>query len=97
MNEAKRGAVDIMQEQYIEDSKLPDAGSGSVLDGLTEVYTRWNKANGLSLGSADEHLHDKSLTKAQRDWLWAFFVIWEETEAALAMAEMAKFAEEGKR
>ena len=31
---------------------------------LTREYAAWNKAQGLSLGSADEHLFDENLPAA---------------------------------
>ena len=42
------------------------------LDALCEEYADWNKAEGLSLGSADEHLFDADLSEAQREWLADF-------------------------
>jgi hypothetical protein len=44
----------------------------SRLDALTREYQDWQKANGLTLGSANEHLYDCALTKAQRLWLRNF-------------------------
>ncbi len=49
------------------------------IDGLTAEYVAWNKAQGLDLGSADEHLHDESLTEKQRLWLSAFNTRWQAT------------------
>jgi hypothetical protein len=40
-------------------------------------YAAWNEREGLKLGSADEHLHDESLTDAQRAWLADFSARWE--------------------
>ena len=48
------------------------------LAGLTKEYAAWNKAQGLSLGSADEHLFDEDLTDAQRAWLKDFSQRWED-------------------
>ena len=33
--------------------------SGNLLAQLTDEYEAWNKAQGLTLGSADEHLFDE--------------------------------------
>lgn len=44
---------------------------------LTAEYAAWNKANGLNLGSADEHLFDDDLTEAQLSWLTRFCARWE--------------------
>ena len=46
------------------------------IDSLTAEYARWNKANGLNLGSADEHLNDDNLTQQQRNWLRQFCMRW---------------------
>jgi hypothetical protein len=45
---------------------------------LCTEYEAWNKANGLNLGSADEHLWDENLTTEQRRWLADFYHRWEE-------------------
>ena len=47
------------------------------LDALTQEYAAWNKAQGLNLGSADEHLFDETLTGKQREWLQDFCRRWE--------------------
>ena len=47
------------------------------LTALTREYSDWNKAQGLSLGSADEHLSDETLTAEQRAWLRNFSQRWE--------------------
>jgi hypothetical protein len=47
------------------------------LAALSEEYDAWNKAQGLSLGSADEHLFDENLTSEQRTWLRNFSQRWE--------------------
>jgi hypothetical protein len=47
------------------------------LDDLCEEYATWNAANGLKLGSADEHLFDENLTDEQRAWLRAFCKRWD--------------------
>ena len=47
------------------------------LTALAREYKDWNKAQGLSLGSADEHLFDETLTAAQRAWLRDFSQRWE--------------------
>lgn len=49
-------------------------------DALVAEYTAWNKAQGLDLGSADEHLFDESLTDAQRAWVQDFSERWEAME-----------------
>jgi len=57
---------------------------------LCDEYALWNKANGLNLGSADEHLFDDTLTAAQREWLSDFCRRWElvgENLRALSDAE----------
>ena len=48
---------------------------------LIVEYAEWNKANGLNLGSADEHCMDAGLTDAQKDYLCDFCDRW---DAALA-------------
>jgi hypothetical protein len=48
------------------------------LDALTREYAAWNKAQGLNLGSADEHLFDEMLTEEQRKWLRNFSQRWED-------------------
>ena len=47
------------------------------LNSLTSEYKAWNKAQGLNLGSADEHLFDENLTAEQRKWLRDFSQRWE--------------------
>jgi len=42
-----------------------------------DKYEAWNKAQGLNLGSADEHLFDENLTAEQRKWLRDFSQRWE--------------------
>lgn len=49
---------------------------------LIAEYEAWNKAQGLNLGSADEHLFDEALTDGQRRWLADFCERWEEAERA---------------
>jgi hypothetical protein len=44
---------------------------------LCTEYSDWNSANGLDLGSADEHICDQTLTPDQRKWLSAFMTRWE--------------------
>jgi hypothetical protein len=48
------------------------------IDPLIAEYAAWNKAQGLDLGSADEHVWDEDLTDAQRAWLRNFVVRWDE-------------------
>lgn len=48
------------------------------LDALTREYAAWNKAQGLNLGSADEHLFDETLSEEQRKWLRDFSRRWED-------------------
>lgn len=50
----------------------------TLLNRLCDVYTKFNKVNGLNLGSADEHLFDEDLTKEQRNWLQRFINTWEQ-------------------
>lgn len=47
---------------------------------LSREYAAWIKANGLSLGSADEHYHDASLTEQQLAWVRHFSDCWENVE-----------------
>ena len=49
------------------------------LDELCAIYARWNKEQGLNLGSADEHVLDETLSDAQRDWLIDFSCAWDAT------------------
>jgi len=56
--------------------KKPDDGDAE-LDALAREYAVWNKAQGLNLGSADEHLFDETLTEKQREWLQDFCRRWE--------------------
>lgn len=44
---------------------------------MSREYAQWNKDNGLSLGSADEHYHDASLTEQQIAWVRHFSDRWE--------------------
>lgn len=44
---------------------------------LTKEYQNWQKAQGLKLGSAEEHIGDPDLTKEQRAWLADFSQRWE--------------------
>jgi hypothetical protein len=48
------------------------------IDDLCKVYAEFNRANGLNLGSADEHWHDETLTEEQREWVRAFSARWDE-------------------
>lgn len=47
------------------------------LDVLVREYVKWNAEQGLTLGSADEHLFDEGLTHAQRTYLRDFCRRWE--------------------
>jgi hypothetical protein len=49
-------------------------------DRMIMEYSDWNAAQGLDLGSADEHLWDESLTEAQRKWVCDFSERWEAME-----------------
>lgn len=49
----------------------------TTLDRLIAVYTNFNIAEGLNLGSADEHILDEDLTHEQREWLKRFVAVWE--------------------
>jgi hypothetical protein len=51
---------------------------GMALDRLTDEYHAWMKAQGLDLGSADEHLFDEALTDEQRAWLKDFYNRWQQ-------------------
>lgn len=53
------------------------AMSTEPLNRLIAEYAAWNKAQGLNLGSADEHLFDENLTDEQREWLRVFCERWE--------------------
>jgi hypothetical protein len=46
---------------------------------LTIEYNRWQAANGLTLGSADDVDHDE-LTAEQSAWIYAFCDRWEANE-----------------
>jgi hypothetical protein len=52
-------------------------------DRMIAEYEAFNKAQGLDLGSADEHLFDESLTDAQRKWVRDFSERWEAMEHML--------------
>ncbi|HEX4302877.1 MAG TPA: hypothetical protein VHZ78_08785 [Rhizomicrobium sp.] len=52
-------------------------GIEAELSRLTAEYAGWCEAQGLSLGSADEHLDDEDLSDAQRTWLCNFNARWE--------------------
>jgi len=47
------------------------------IETLIDEYRAWNAAQGLNLGSADEHLTDDALTDAQREYLRAFCDRWD--------------------
>ena len=47
-------------------------------DALRREYAAWSKAQGLSLGIADEHIFDETLTEARRTWVRDFSRRWEE-------------------
>ena len=47
------------------------------INDLTAEYTAWNKAQGLDLGSADEHMYDEDLTAEQQNWVQNFVERWE--------------------
>lgn len=49
---------------------------GDAFSALVEEYTAWNKAQGLDLGSADEHCYDEDLTEEQRVWVRDFCERW---------------------
>lgn len=46
-------------------------------DDLIDEYEKWQKEQGLNLGSADEHLEDDSLTKTQQTYLVEFCKRWD--------------------
>jgi hypothetical protein len=54
------------------------------MEKLIEEYKEWNEAQGLNLGSADEHLFDDNLTLDQRVWLLNFSRRWETEEKSLS-------------
>jgi hypothetical protein len=45
---------------------------------LCDEYNAWQDAQGLRLGSADEHWFDEDLSEAQRKWLRDFSDRWED-------------------
>lgn len=59
-----------------------EGGALPSTDELCAEYKAWNKANGLDLGSADEHLWDANLTAEQRRWLATFSQRWEIAQRA---------------
>lgn len=64
------------------------------IDALIAEYIAWNKANGLHLGSADEHWYDERLTDEQRAWVRDFSRRWDDAVAmvnAWAAAEAEEF------
>jgi hypothetical protein len=72
-------------------SEIYDLGP---IDRLVKEYAEWNTAQGISLGSADEHIFDEELSNEQRAWLRAFILRWDaavETEDAWAEAEREEF------
>lgn len=50
----------------------------TAINDLIDEYMAWNKAQGLCLGSADEHLFDEDLTEQQRAWLADFCRRWDD-------------------
>lgn len=52
----------------------------ATLAALVAVYRKWNEDQGLSLGSAYDHLFDGGLTEDQRAWLSAFVDEWGQAE-----------------
>lgn len=60
---------------------------------LCYEYAKWNKANGLDLGSADEHTHDEDLTEEQRAYLRSFCERWDAVEEADRASDLAYEAE----
>lgn len=63
------------------DTELEEpADTDSVRQLLTAEYVTWNEAQGLSLGSADEHLFDNRLTLAQLKWVRDFCERWDNNE-----------------
>ncbi len=57
----------------------------TTINRLIDVYTNFNIANGLDLGSADEHMFDEDLTDEQRQWLQRFVDAWERVSRGLAV------------
>lgn len=63
---------------------------------LCREYAAWNAAQGLKLGSADEHHFDEALTPEQRTYVRAFSQRWDaavEQEAAWAAAEEEEYGD----
>jgi hypothetical protein len=60
------------------------------LAALSQEYDAWNKAQGLSLGSADEHLFDENLTSEQRTWLRNFLQRWEDASPVHANGKIIR-------
>lgn len=52
----------------------------SLTDPMCVQYNAYEKEQGITLGSADEHLFDEDLTEAQRVWVRAFYDRWVLTE-----------------
>ena len=57
-----------------------EVDTDQVRDALISEYEAFNKAQGLDLGSADEHLFDTSLTLEQLNWVRSFSRRWELNE-----------------
>ena len=57
-----------------------EAAADKSHEALVDLYHIWMAENGLQLSSADEHLHDPSLTERQRVWLRAYSLLWDLTE-----------------
>ena len=68
-HEAMSARVNLIRE------RLRDVEPG--LNHLIRLYQEWQKENGLTLGSATEHIFDTTLTLAQRQWLAHFSRRWE--------------------
>src|ERR1022692_3061478 len=60
------------------------------LTALAKEYKDWNKAQGLSLGSAGDHLFDATLTAEQRVWLSDFSQRWEGASPVLTSGSVAR-------
>ena len=77
--------------EIFEAAKRHVAAQRATRDAKAEIlaaeYEAWNKAQGLNLGSADEHLFDGTLTGEQREWLRAFVSRWDDAKDAFIAAD----------
>lgn len=59
-----------------EAESVEDLYQLTTLDALTDQYQSWMAQEGVTLGSADEHLNDEALSGEQRLWLVGFVARW---------------------